>query len=441
MGKYYLIIFFIPVILLYPSLPVLIFSAPVAICKSNSFPSLHIAFTESVSAAPRKTSIKKQRQRVLRLREGIQEHKSKLKDSKQKEEGLLAELERLDNKLQVQSYKLTTLIESYATQEKRILNEQNNLDQLIAKREAMKSYIEKRLTAYYQMGGIGFMNVIFSKKNLGDLLNFQEYFHYLVENDKEAIASYHNKIAEQELIRKKLEKEKEFLQKLVTRVAEKEKTLADTKQEKKNLLRRVKTEKKLFAQAMTEIEKAATDLTSSIDKLLKTNKKTSKSKKSEQETAVVQNKKKKSSHTSGFISQKGELELPVPGVILTDLKKNQKELLRAAGFSMGIDILPQKNTNITAIYGGRIVNSGYLRGYGNMLIIDHGQQYYSIISRAAQLLKEEGTSVAKGEPIGITGDNEELLGQGIHFEIRHGSSPENPMEWLNVDKLTFQERN
>ena len=90
---------------------------------------------------------------------------------------------------------------------------------------------------------------------------------------------------------------------------------------------------------------------------------------------------------------------------------------------------------IKAVYDGKIIHSGYLRGYGNLMIIDHGQQYFSLLSRAADFYSKEGTKVEKGEIVGMTGDGDPLYGEGLHFEIRKGSKPEDPLLWLKKNSL------
>ena len=90
------------------------------------------------------------------------------------------------------------------------------------------------------------------------------------------------------------------------------------------------------------------------------------------------------------------------------------------------------------MYDGKIIHSGYLRGYGNLIIIDHGNQYFSLISRAAEFYKKEGSRVATGEIIGMTGAGDPLYGEGLHFEIRKGANPEDPMLWLKKDAFPLK---
>ena len=95
----------------------------------------------------------------------------------------------------------------------------------------------------------------------------------------------------------------------------------------------------------------------------------------------------------------------------------------------------ENGLEIKAVYDGKIIHSGYLRGYGNLIIIDHGQQYFSMISRIADIYIKENTRVKKGEIIGMTGESDKLFGEGLHFEIRRGSKPEDPLVWLKKNSL------
>ena len=377
----------------------------------------------------------KQRTRVKRLQQGIKEHEVKIRATQEEGQSLLAELEKIERTIRTQNRKLSLLKESHSRQEKLLAAEQNRLDIAIAEKQSLQTYIQKRLTAYYQMGGIGLMNVIFSKKSLSELLSFQEYFQRMLQYDQVAITSYEAKVAELVQVRQRHEREKNRLQELVTKVKAKEEILEATRQEKTTLLYRVKTEEKLYQQAVAEIQKAAADLTASLEE--RHRQESTKSPVLQPDSAKKQLREEQprqvpAGHT--FDSLKGKLAPPVTGNLRHDKGDATSPL---AG---GIDIITAENQEIRAVFAGVVIASGYLRGYGNMIIIDHGQLYYSIVSRAGELLKEEGTTVQMGEVIGLTGDSGTLLGEGLHFEIRRGSMNEDPLQWLDKEQLTFRDR-
>lgn len=96
----------------------------------------------------------------------------------------------------------------------------------------------------------------------------------------------------------------------------------------------------------------------------------------------------------------------------------------------GILIGTARNARVHAVHGGRVVFGNWLRGFGLLLIVDHGNNYMSLYGHNSSLLKEPGDAVKAGEPIAIAGDSGGADAIGLYFEIRHRGSPVNPMHWL-----------
>lgn len=397
------------------------------------------ADSKEENISPR-AKIREQKSKVRRLTQGIEDHKIKIQDTRNKERGLLEELEEIDGRLQAQNKKLSLLREKLARQENLLVQKQENLNRTITEKETLKRYVQKRLTAYYQMGSIGLTNVIFSREKLSELLNFQEYFRNMVRYDQTAIASYQAKIVELNRSREILEDEKNHLSQLVDQVTVEEEALSSIHDTKMALLNRIKTEKKLYQQAVKELETAAANLRDTLEKLKKKIIHPPPAPMNEPVKNISATPKKQQlENDKGFTSQKGKLDPPVDGMMPVQLSKGEDNNFGIASFKNGIDILTASNQAIRAVYDGRVINSGYMRGYGNMIIIDHGQNYYSVVSRAAEILKMEGDAVMRGDVIGITGDDSTLLGQGLHFEIRRGSEPEDPLQWIRKDAFADNE--
>jgi septal ring factor EnvC (AmiA/AmiB activator) len=99
----------------------------------------------------------------------------------------------------------------------------------------------------------------------------------------------------------------------------------------------------------------------------------------------------------------------------------------------GIDISPDKNeTVIKAIHAGKVVYCDYLRGYGDLIIIDHGMTYHSLYGHCADFLVKKGDIVKAGQSIAEVGDIGSLKGITLHFEIREKTKPRNPLHWLEI---------
>jgi septal ring factor EnvC (AmiA/AmiB activator) len=123
--------------------------------------------------------------------------------------------------------------------------------------------------------------------------------------------------------------------------------------------------------------------------------------------------------------QKGQLPMPVPGPV-----KYAYGQARGGGSSwQGWLIGAQAGSEVRAIAYGRVAFADWLRGYGMLMIIDHGQGYMSLYGHNESLLREAGAWVGPGELIGVVGSNPGS-GQGLYFELRKGGKAVDPAAWL-----------
>ncbi|MDX1775036.1 MAG: peptidoglycan DD-metalloendopeptidase family protein [Desulfobulbales bacterium] len=409
------------------------------------------AAVASAKESQRNKLTKKQQQSIIeknasirKLQEGIIDHKIKILDSKKKERNLLGELEKIENDLQLQKNMLSTLRADSEKQELLLADKQEYLKQVLAEKRAHQVHVKNRLAAYYRMGSVGVMDVVFSSESLPKILDFQEYFGRMVQYDHTIIQQDLTQLKESNRAREEHAREKLRLMKLADEVQEKENRLSRIREEKNILLKQVNTEQHLYEMAVLEIEEAAADLAATLQRLQKAAEPKPAPAKASAKTQA-KNKKKATQDTDstpeGFPALKGKLEPPVKGTVIITFKQKIKGKFDSSTISGGIDIRVEKNVDIKAVYEGKVIHSGYLRGYGNLLIIDHGQQYFSLISRAAEFYKKEGTKVATGEVVGITGDDDPLYGAGLHFEIRKGSKQEDPLAWLKKNALPVEDTN
>jgi septal ring factor EnvC (AmiA/AmiB activator) len=128
-----------------------------------------------------------------------------------------------------------------------------------------------------------------------------------------------------------------------------------------------------------------------------------------------------------FASLRGKLVAPVSGQVAARFGAKRAE---GAPAWRGMFIKAQEGTEVRAVGPGRVAYAGWMRSYGNLIIIDHGGEYLSIYANNQSLLKQQGDMVKMGEPIataGSTGGNEE---SGLYFELRHLGKAFDPAGWV-----------
>jgi septal ring factor EnvC (AmiA/AmiB activator) len=412
----------------------------IASAQEDSLPgNLQESFRNKLTKKQQQEIIEKNA-RIRKLQEGIIDHKIKILGSRKKERTLLGELEKIEKELQIQKNMLGTLRTESKKQEVLLSNKQQYLREVLKEKRAHQVHVKTRLAAYYRMGSVGLMNVVFSSESLPELLDFQEYFGIMVQHDHAIIQKYLAQLKESNRAREEHSREKLRLMKLADEVKANEQELKRIKQEKNLLLKQVNTEQHLYEQAVQEIEEAAADLAETLQRI-----QTAAAPKqvTPKPSAKIETEKKKLPKKAplvqdGFPGRKGLLDPPVQGIVITHFGQKVKGKFESFTIANGIDIRVKSGVEIKAVYDGKIIHSGYLRGYGNLMIIDHGDQYFSLISRAADFYKKEGTRVATREIIGITGEGDPLYGEGLHFEIRKGSNPEDPLLWLKENILPLE---
>lgn len=151
--------------------------------------------------------------------------------------------------------------------------------------------------------------------------------------------------------------------------------------------------------------------------------------------SIVAIKRKSETEDQGFLIDKGNLRPPVDGVIVTLFQQEKVNKLGVPRKSLGIELQAPDDTNIVAVGDGEVIYSGYLRGYGNTVIVHHGFQYYTVTARIEKILVTTGQKIKKDDTLGIMGSTATLFDEGLYFEIRHGNEPLDPLLWLNPNRL------
>ena len=130
--------------------------------------------------------------------------------------------------------------------------------------------------------------------------------------------------------------------------------------------------------------------------------------------------------TGSFHQLKGSLRLPVRGELANQFGSPRQ----GSGVAWkGVLIRARAGEEVRAVASGRVVFADWLRGFGNLLILDHGDGYLSLYAYNESLLKQVGERVGSGEPIGTVGSSGGSEETGLYFEIRYQGRPIDPLSW------------
>lgn len=147
------------------------------------------------------------------------------------------------------------------------------------------------------------------------------------------------------------------------------------------------------------------------------------------EVAELNNEKTPEASPAGhFARLKGALRLPARGVV-----SNRFGGARQEGSTWkGLFIRAAAGSEVRAIAAGRVVFADWMRGFGNLLIVDHGSSYLSIYGNNDALLKQTGETVRGGETIAAVGNSGGNPESGLYFELRYQGQPLDPLKWVSL---------
>ncbi len=127
---------------------------------------------------------------------------------------------------------------------------------------------------------------------------------------------------------------------------------------------------------------------------------------------------------------KGRLTWPVRGPVVAGYGMHRDQEHWTKTFNPGVDIEAQEGDPVGVVAPGTVVYSGWHSGLGNLVVVDHGDSYYSLYGHLLRPRVAVGQSVAEGQQVGDVGDTLSLRGPCLHFQIRHQRRSLDPIEWL-----------
>ena len=275
----------------------------------------------------------------------------------------------------------------------------------------------KQLRSAYIHAQPNYLKVLLNQNNPAQLARTDTYFQYFHESRQqqlETIKLQLNNLTEQQ-------KQLFIAQKKHTALVEKQQQQqADLKQQNKQRKQTLAKLDKLIASQGSKLNVLQQEEQSLQALLTKITKK--------QTTASIDPATKPPTNNIVFSKQKGRLSWPLKGKLLGryGTKRNLGKLTWK-----GIMISSNVGKEVTASASGKVVFADWLRGFGLLIIIDHGQKYMTLYGNNDTLLKQAGEFVSAGEVIAQSGSHGMHDYAGLYFEVRYKGNPTNPLKWLD----------
>ena len=319
-----------------------------------------------------------------------------------------SELERKNKQLRQSTTKLELVVSEMHKKEAEALRMRESLEQ-------RKTYLARRAGALYRWQRSGSPLVIFNGDlSLSSLLKRKYYLHRTVAFDREMVQSLNDQAAHEERLAEELARKRQDVDDQRRDLAQVKEAVQEEAQKKRELLASIREEKESRQRALKDLEQAAVRLQKMIEEI------------SRRSAA----KSKEAPAGGGLESMRGKLDWPVKGQVIGGFGKAKHHEFSTEVFRKGLEIEAPVGEEIRAVEKGKVVFADRFSGYGKMLIIDHGERYYTVYAHLSDFLKKNGDLVGRGEAVALVGDSDSLAGSKLYFEMRKDGKSIDPAPWF-----------
>ncbi len=358
--------------------------------------------------------VDRQRQSLKDIQSRIDKLSKQLVSSREQEGAVKQELAQLDKELsglQNNSRRLQTRLNDLNND---IGDKEKHAELLRKDISEREQYVRRRLGAIYRRGEMRLFKVLFEKGSPSQLAENFFYLTRLVRQDRELLKKYREDWGVLRDSLQELEHLRSEQQRRLNVLDASHKVLNKGRQTHTSALNKLRHDRTELSGEIAGLKEKAKRLRN----LLKTLEST-KSREYSGASKVVGG--------GNFKQQKGALPWPGQGKLMVRFGTNFNEDLGTRYESQGIELSQTPGTAIHAVANGKVVFAKPFRGFGNLLILDHGGGYYTLYAQASQLVKKVGDTVSAGDNVGISGYGDSKT---IYFEIRQRGTPLDPLQWL-----------
>jgi len=293
-----------------------------------------------------------------------------------------------------------------------------------------KLEIEHRLASLYKAGELGAVRMFFSAESFPQMAENIRYMRSILDNDKKIFVEYDQKVVELRRLKSELERDAVEKSRIKAGITSKKLEIEQEKSKKAAYLLKVRQDRTSYEKSLRELQANAARLQSMMERLEALSRRKLSSRHEKPGRRLKPLTELPPVPDRGFASQKGRMSLPVRGEIIETYGKHKQPDFNSYTFSKGFSIAAAAGSDIKSIYEGSVIFADYFKGYGNMIIIDHGGGYFSLYAHAARVLKKVGADVARNETVATVGDTDSSKGPLLYFEIRHQGKPVDPAGWV-----------
>lgn len=358
--------------------------------------------------------LREQEQQYDELRRKIAGTRQKIFESNKKAKKVTYQIDAINKKIDDTKQKVAVVTKDIKKVEGNITVLTGQIEQIKKRIAECENYLRKRVVGMYKYGSSTEFEVLIYSDGVRDAMDNLYLLRKIAKQDqmvilelsehKQRLSDTHVKLNTQKGMLKEKNKELNVQhEQLKTAVGEKE-----------IALKQIQKEKAIYIAQQKEFERAAQALQGTIKRLL----------------AAKRAKNKNSSTPSVVYYKGGKIAWPVQGRISSEYGIRVHPVFKTKLKHSGLDIAAPTGTPIAAAAAGEVLYAGTMRGYGQVVILDHGGDLTTVYGHMSKILCAENQKVSKGSIIGHVGMTGIATGPHLHFEVRVNGNTVDPMGYL-----------
>ena len=389
--------------------------------------------SSALNAANIDKQIKTQQRNQSDMKKKIEQYNKIAKQKSKESKSLLSQLSRLKKNANESESRMNELEQKNAKLQSSVTELNKNIVRVSESMSHILAMLKGRLTDIYKHSpDENSINAIFSAGGPHEAVNTAYMLNIFARNDIAMFKALNERERELDESKKKLESDKSQLQKQTDELRKKRDEFDSAVKKTDTLLKNVQSEQKKAESAAKELENAQRAVGKKITNLM-----TQKKKKRDSVIKITPSKvggskatvpvQSASSVPSGSVKA---LSWPVNGRVTMQYGSRVHPTFKTKIFNSGIDIAASAGTPVKAAGPGEVLYQGWLRGLGQVVIIDHGGDLTTVYAHLGATSVREGSRVNAGTVIGKAGNTGTDAEYGLHFEVRKNGSAVNPMNYL-----------
>jgi len=352
------------------------------------------------------------RRQLDSIRDELESKRAQHDSLGQREKTEAERLQEVEQQVALSGQLLLRLGREASRMQENIKSQRLKLEITALKRDQRQEILKRRLVHIYKAGQLpGWLELASSESPTATLVALRN-MKAILEYDRRLIESFGQLSSELKAGLVKYQIDVGQLSKLRNEQQDELSRREKTLKIRKNLVNKLRKDKKEIAKSISKLEGDARQIAEILETL-----------ELEREQALVD------TTLPGLAKKRGDLVWPAQGKIMRGFGsvKDKRGIVLS---NPGVDIQAGIGADVLAAATGAVAYVNWLRGYGQFVIIDHGQGYYTLYAHLSDVLVEPGERVSAGELIALAGDSGSLEGPKLHFEIRHKKEQLDPTEWL-----------